>query len=418
MVIENISFKNILRQPIITVAGHIDHGKTTFINYIGKFGDSNIEYGGITQHIKSYNFKTNYGYMTFLDTPGHFAFNSLRENSIRYSDIVLLVIAVDDGIKPQTAESIDIAKRFSIPVIVAINKVDKIDKKSFKNDKLMSDLSKHGLVPEDWGGDTIVSYISAKTGEGVNELLELISLQSDVLDLKIDFTKPSYGIVLDNRIDLGLGVVTTLILKNGILKNGDILQVNNNVGKIKSIFDLNGSVLSKGSPSLPINVTGLSSSLDIGELFFVNNDLRIKKVHIKKKILFDNNHVENYDLDYFLKKSLETRLNLIIKVDVQGSVTVLRNAIGKLSTSKIKVIIVKIELGSFNESDIDLASATNSILIGFNVKTSYKINKLASSKFVKFYSCNVIYDLIDFVNLEIKNKRKRHFGNMENKLKI
>ena len=401
---EKIKDKDFFRQPIVTVVGHIDHGKTTLINYIGAITDVQKEHGGITQHVKAYNFNTKYGYMTFLDTPGHFAFNSLRENSIKYSDIVLLVIAIDDGIKPQTIESIDLAKKFSVPIIVAINKIDKfkLGDDNVIDDKIINDLSSLGLISESWGGDTIILNISAKTGLGVDNLLELIKIQSDMLDLKIDYSKPSYGIILDNKIDLGLGVVSTLILKNGKIKTGDFLQVNDCLGKIKSIFKLDGSSIKEAPPSLPVNITGLSSSFDIGEIFFIFSDLKsVKKTDIIKKIDTDVLPI-NYNLDYLiknLKKASEIKLNIIIKADVQGSLNVLKEAISKLSNSKVKVNLVKIELGGFNESDLDLALTSNSILIGFNIKISSQIKKLAFKFNLNFHIFNIIYDLINFLDI-------------------
>ncbi|HIH2762205.1 MAG TPA: translation initiation factor IF-2 [Candidatus Azoamicus sp.] len=373
---EKIKDKDFFRQPIVTVVGHIDHGKTTLINYIGNINDINKEHGGITQHVKAYNFPTDYGYMTFLDTPGHFAFNSLRENSIKYSDIVLLVIACDDGIKPQTIESINLAKKFSIPIIVAINKVDKF---SAIDDKIITELSNYGLISESWGGDTIIVNISGKTGLGVNSLLELIKIQSDMLDLKVNNNEPAYGIVLDNKIDLGLGVVSTLILKNGKIRSGDYLQVNNSCNKIKSIFKLDGTNIKEAYPSLPVNVTGLSSSIDIGEIFFASSNIKNLKKNNVDKIINTDPISNTYNLDYLiknLKKLSEVRLNLIVKADVQGSLNVLKESLSKLSTAKVKVYVIKMELGCFNESDFDLALTANAILLGFNIKLTSKIKNL------------------------------------------
>lgn len=416
---DKFNVKSDLRQPIITVVGHIDHGKTTLISYIGKINDIQKEHGGITQHVKAYNFNTPYGCMTFLDTPGHFAFNSLRENSIKYSDIVLLVVAVDDGIKPQTIESIEIAKKYTVPIIVVINKIDKLDNEKVKNDKIIRDLSNYGLVSESWGGETIVIPVSSKTGEGIIELLELIKIQSDMLNLKVDYTKAFYGIVLDNKIDLGLGPVATLILKNGFIKTGDTFQIKDYCGKIKSIFKLTGETLKEGLPSLPINVTGLSNFIEIGEIFFINNNSKDVKRNITKK--FQNLDIigNNYDLDYLiknLKKGSEVRVNIILKADVQGSLNVLKEAILKLSTTKVKVNLVKCELGSFNESDIDLSIATGSILIGFNIKVASRIKKDFVKASITLHLFYVIYDLIDFIQSEIKSKEE--LKNIDNVLGI
>lgn len=403
------SFKNYFRSPIITVVGHIDHGKTTLIDYIGKINNAKEEHGGITQHVKAYNFNTSYGVMTFLDTPGHFAFNSLRENSIKYCDIVLLVISIDDGIKPQTIESINIAKKYSIPIIVVVNKIDKIDLSKVNKDKLMSDLSNYGLISESWGGDTIIVYVSAKTGDGVSNLLELIKIQSDILDLKLDYNKPFYGIILDNKIDVGLGPIATLILKNGVINIGDNLQIKDFYSKVKSIFSMTGEILTKAESSLPINVTGLSNSVDIGEVFFINNNIKdLKKNFLKKskKLNFSQN---SYDLDFLVKnlrKDSEVKFNIILKVDVQGSLNVLKDSISNLTLNKVKLNFVKCELGSFNESDVDLAVSTDALLIGFNIKISSKIKKYALKYSVNLNLFNVIYDLIDFIQEKIINIEK------------
>lgn len=402
--------ENVLRQPIITVVGHIDHGKTTLINYIGKVKDIQNEHGGITQHVKAYNFSTKYGCMTFLDTPGHFAFNSLRENSIKYSDIVLLVVAFDDGIKPQTVESIELAKKFSVPIMVVINKIDKLGETSelkVIDDKIVNELSNYGLVSEAWGGDTIITNISAKTGFGVDTLLELIKIQSDMLDLKIDYHKHSYGMILDNKIDTGLGPICTLILKNGNLKVGDTLQVSSIFGKVKSIFKLNGESIKEALPSLPINVTGLPISIDIGETFFVSSDTKSFKKSLFKKTTISNSQSNSYNLDYLIKnikKTSEVRLNVILKTDVQGSLNVLKEAISNLSTEKTKVALIKAEIGNLSESDADLSVTTNAIIIGFNIKPSSKIKKLLSKLSINFQIFYVIYDLISFLEHEVKTR--------------
>ena len=402
----NKDIKLIKRAPIITVAGHIDHGKTTFLNFISKTKNPQKEYGGITQHIKSYYINTPFGAMTFLDTPGHFAFNSNRENCIKVSDIVLLIISIDDGIKPQTIESINLAKKFNIPIFVAINKIDKIENFVEKEEHILKDLLTYELTAEKWGGNLTVSLISSKTGVGVNDLLELLSFQADLLDLKVDNLSDHYGIILENKLDIGKGNVATIILKNGELKKGSIIKVNNTISKIKTIYDVNDNIIDFVYPSLPVNVTGLHFNLEIGEKFeiILDKGIKIKNVLQSSNL---NKSADIYNVDsllYDMKKNLNTKINLIIKVDVQGSIKVLKSLLEGLSTETVKIVIIKIDIGNFNESDLDLGSITNSLLIGFNVKVDSKIIKMAASNSLSIYNFNVIYDIIDFLKDRIKNQ--------------
>jgi len=407
----NIAYVNNLetdkRFPIITVTGHIDHGKTTFLNYIRKIKNPIKEHGGITQYIKAYKIETQYGPMTFLDTPGHFAFNSIRENSIKYTDIVVLIIALDDGIKPQTIESIETAKKFNIPIVIAINKIDKIDKIDEKIEKIITELAKYDLIPEKWGGDTLMSFISAKTGKGINELLDLLNLQAELLDLKTRKHTVTDGIILDNKIDLGKGSVTTLIVLNGILKKGDIIKINDKYGKVKTMFESENKIIDETYPSQPIYITGLPTSITIGEKFqVIKNEKELKKLNLQKpKIEQKVNKFYNLnDLVKDMKKPEKEKINLIIRADVQGSINVLKESIEKLSTDKIHVSLIKIDMGNINTSDIDLATTTDSIIIGFNTKCDIKTKKLAQNNSININIFNVIYDLISHIETIIEEK--------------
>lgn len=390
------------RHPIITVTGHIDHGKTTFLNYIRKVKNPPLEHGGITQYIKAYKIDTPYGYMTFLDTPGHFAFNSIRKNSIQYTDIVLLIIALDDGIKPQTIESIETAKKFNIPIVVAINKIDKIDKLEEKTEKIIIDLTKHHLLPEKWGGDTLMSFISAKTGEGIDELITLLNLQAEMMDLKFSKNDPVNGIILDNKIDIGKGFITTLIVLNGVLKKGDTIQIKDKYGKVKTIFESETKNIDTAYPSNPVYITGLPNPIPIGEKFqIIKNEKELKKIKPEQKIN------KAYNLDDIINKMTKPdiiKINIIVKADVQGSINSIKDSIEKLSTDKCKINLIKIDMGNINLSDINLAINTTSIVIGFNVKYDTKTNKTAQNNFITIKTFNVIYDIINYIEALIEDQ--------------
>lgn len=394
----------IARAPIITVAGHIDHGKTTFLNYISAEKNPQKEYGGITQHIKAYYITTVHGPMTFLDTPGHFAFNSNRENCIKISDIVLLIISAEDGIKPQTVETINIAKKFNISVVVAISKIDKFLDIIATEERILHELNTHNLTPEKWGGDIIVVPMSSKTGFGINNLLDMLKLQSDLLDLKIDNTTKTFGIILENKIDIGKGAITTLILKNGMLKRGDVIQIATYNNKIKNIYDVNHQVIDYAFPSLPVEVTGITSKFNIGDNFFMINTLHKKNTNISlagNEIVKDL-HVYNIDsLMNDMQKNNLKKINIVVKVDVLGSVQVLKNLIEGLSTSEIKINIIKIDIGNFSDSDLDLAVITGSFLLGFNIRIDNNINKQAIKIGIEWHVFNIIYELLDFLHSKL-----------------
>lgn len=387
------------RPPIITIVGHIDHGKTTLLNCLRNVKKIEKEHGGITQYIKPYSINTKFGLMTFLDTPGHFAFNTIRKKSISYSDISILIIAADDGIQPQTIEAIEIVKHFGISILIAVNKIDKIANIEKNNKKLISELSKYGLTPEKWGGDTLMTFVSAKTGEGINNLLELVNLQAEMLDLKADLNIPANGIILDCKIDTGLGIVTTVIVLNGLLKKGDIIRVKNICGKVKMIMNDSYSELKHSELSLPLYITGLSNSIEIGEKFVVTDEFVLEKP-IKHTIETD------LDIKSLIAnmKSAKKKINVVIKTDLQGTVDVLKDTLNKIYSDRFVVNIAKIEIGNINESDINFAFTINAFVIGFNVKYDSRIKSLSEKLSIKINLFNVIYDLIDFVTKLVQEK--------------
>jgi len=398
---ENITMEKIIKNetriPIVTIIGHVDHGKTTLLNYIKNIKKPTFEHGGITQNIKAYCIDTKYGHMTFLDTPGHVAFNSLRVRGIQCTDIVILVIAADDGIMPQTIEGITIAQKFNIPIIVAINKIDKI---TSNNRKITNELSKYNLIPETWGGETLFTSVSAKTGEGIDTLLESINLQSEILNLKNYKDKKAEGIVIDSNIDLGKGYITSILILNGSLKKGDIIISKNKWGKIKSIINDKNKNITNACTSTPVNITGINIKLEAGEKFtIVETEKQVKNIiaNYKEKPIVSKKIYSINELLNNLKKDKEEKVNLILKTNLLGSIDVLEETIKKLSDKKIIINIVKSDIGNFNKSDIDLAIATKSDLIGFNIKLDSKIKKIAKNEKIKINCFNIIYEIIDYI---------------------
>lgn len=395
------------RPPIICVAGHIDHGKTTLLQCISGVQNPQKEYGGITQHIKSYYINTEYGVMTFLDTPGHFAFNSNRENCIKISDIVLIVISLEDGIKPQTLESIILAKKFNVPIIIGLNKSDKIDNLLEKSDKILNDLMAHDIVAEKWGGDTLVVSFSAKTMHGIDNLLSTLKLQSDMVDLKI-YNKTTCGIILENRMDVNKGYVTTLILKDGILSKGQIVNIADNLYKIKNIFTVENKPINIVTPSLPVNIIGINTNVEIGDNFIVVPEYK----KVKKRIIGvsnkNNDALASYNVENVLeemKKMNNKKINIILKVDVQGSLKVVRDVLENLSTESIKIVLVKCDVGTFNESDVELSKIVNGLMLGFNISIDNKIKKLCAAENIVIHLFNVIYDVLDFMKEQVESEK-------------
>ncbi len=390
------------RPPVVTIMGHVDHGKTTLLDTIRKSDVAAKEAGGITQHIGAYEVTLPSGdQVVFLDTPGHEAFTSMRARGASVTDVVILVVAADDGVMAQTREAIDHARAANVPIIVAVNK---IDKPGANPDRVKTELSELGLVPEDWGGDTIFVNVSAKMGTGIDELLELLVLQAEVLELKADPKRPAIGTVIESKLDRGRGPVATLLVKEGTLHIGDAIVCGLHYGKVRAMLNDRGEKIEEAGPSKPVEVQGLSGVPEAGTQFIVvPNEKKAREV-----AEYRQRKAREAELAKSKKISLETVfekmkekdlkvLNLVIKADVQGSLEAISEALKKLSTDKIKIEIVRGGIGAITESDVLLASASDAIIIGFNVKPSPQAKQLAAKEHVDIRFYDVIYHAIEQV---------------------
>lgn len=398
--VELSSLNNVLKErpPIVTIMGHVDHGKTTLLDKIRNSTIANKEKGGITQYIGSYSVKHSKGTITFLDTPGHEAFTHMRSRGAQITDIIVLVIAADDGVMPQTKEAIEHSLNAKVPIIVAINK---IDKKHNNLDKIKKDLSQLNLLSEDWGGDVMFNYISSKNGTGINELLDNILLQAEILELKTNILGLAKGTVIESRVDKGKGVVTSLIIQEGQLKNGDIILCGTQYGKVRMIMNDLGQSVKTATPSMPVEILGLSKITTIGKKFLVlENERKAKEVAIfrenklKDKIL-SNTNINNINQLFKNKKDKITSLNIILKTDVKGSIEAIIYALLKLNNDKIKIDIIYSNIGNINRSDVSLAMSSKSILLAFNLRTESNIKKYAETNNIVIKNYNIIYQLIN-----------------------
>ena len=391
--IENL--KN--RPPIITVMGHVDHGKTSVLDVIRSTNIVSGEFGGITQHIGAYQIDKNEQKITFIDTPGHAAFTEMRARGSKLTDIVVLVVAANDGVMPQTVESIKHAKAAKVPIVVAINKCDlpDADPKKIKNQLL-----EHELISEDLSGDTIMVEISTKTKKNIDKLLELILLQAELLDLKCDFNGNSNGIVLESKIDIGRGPIANIIITSGNLKKGDFFVCGTKWGKVRAIIDDNGNQISEAFPSTPVEVLGINGAAKSGDDFLVLNSEKeaksLSEVRIQEKKT-SKNPLAMFTQESAFKDNKSEDLNVIVKSDVHGSSEAIKNAINQIKHDEVKIKIILSDVGMVTETDVNLAKASNAILIAFNVKPSKEAKKIAEQNQVKISSFNIIYELIDFV---------------------
>ena len=391
--IENL--KN--RPPIITVMGHVDHGKTSVLDVIRSTNIVSGEFGGITQHIGAYQIDKNEQKITFIDTPGHAAFTEMRARGSKLTDIVVLVVAANDGVMPQTVESIKHAKAAKVPIVVAINKCDlpDADPKKIKNQLL-----EHELISEDLSGDTIMVEISTKTKKNIDKLLELILLQAELLDLKCDFNGNSNGIVLESKIDIGRGPIANIIITSGNLKKGDFFVCGTKWGKVRAIIDDNGNQISEASPSTPVEVLGINGAAKSGDDFLVLNSEKeaksLSEARIQEKKT-SKNPLAMFTQESAFKDNKSEDLNVIVKSDVHGSSEAIKNAINQIKHDEVKIKIILSDVGMVTETDVNLAKASNAILIAFNVKPSKEAKKIAEQNQVKISSFNIIYELIDFV---------------------
>jgi translation initiation factor IF-2 len=389
------------RAPVVTVMGHVDHGKTSLLDYIRRTRVASGEAGGITQHIGAYHVQTARGMITFLDTPGHEAFTAMRARGAKVTDLVVLVVAADDGVMPQTIEAIHHAKAAKVPIVVAVNKIDKPEAQP---ERIRQELVTHAVVPEDWGGDTMFVDVSAKTGANIDSLLEVILLQAEVLELKAPKTTPAKGLVIESRLDKGRGPVATVLVQSGTLNRGDVVLAGAVFGRVRAMVDEAGHTVQHAGPSIPVEIQGLSEVPTAGEEVVVLGDER----KAREIALFRQGKFRDVKLAKQQAAKLEgmfeqmaagetKTLSLVIKADVQGSQEALSHALQKLSTGEVRVNIVHSGVGAITESDVNLALASNAVVIGFNTRADATAKKLIGSHGVDVRYYNVIYDAVDEV---------------------
>ncbi|MCW6071790.1 translation initiation factor IF-2 [Clostridium botulinum] len=387
------------RSPIITVMGHVDHGKTSLLDAIRKSKVTSTEAGGITQHIGAYTVELNGEAITFLDTPGHAAFTAMRARGAQVTDIVILVVAADDGIMPQTQEAISHCKAANVPLIVAINK---IDRPGANIDKVKQELTEYGLVAEDWGGDTICVPVSAHTKEGIDDLLEMILLSSEILELKANPNRKAKGTVVEAKLDKGRGPVATLLIQNGTLRVGDSIVVGSTYGRIRAMFNDKGRNIESAGPSTPVEILGLSEVPEAGDKFYQVKEEKTargiadkRKEKIRDEYLQSTHKVSLEDLYNQIQEGTVKELGLIVKADVQGSVEALKQSLEKLSTEEVKVRVIHGGVGAINETDVTLATASNGIILGFNVRPDNNAIIASEKDGVDIKTYRVIYDAIE-----------------------
>jgi translation initiation factor IF-2 len=389
------------RPPVVTVMGHVDHGKTSLLDYIRRAKVAAGEAGGITQHIGAYHVETPRGVVTFLDTPGHEAFTAMRARGAKATDIVILVVAADDGVMPQTIEAINHAKAAEVPLVVAMNKIDKHEANP---DKVKQELLTHGVVPEEYGGDSPVIPVSAKTGQGIDDLLEQVLLQAEVLELKAAAEAPAKGVVIEARLDKGRGPVATLLVQSGTLKRGDIVLTGAVYGRVRAMLDENGKPVQSAGPSIPVEIQGLSEVPNAGEEMMVIGDER----KAREIALFRQGKFRDVKLAKQQAAKLENMfeqmgegekkvLTLVIKADVQGSQEALVHALTRLATEEVKVTVVHAGVGGITESDVNLAMASRAVIIGFNTRADATARKLIESAGIQVRYYNIIYDAVEDV---------------------
>ncbi len=389
------------RAPVVTVMGHVDHGKTSLLDAIRRTNVAGGEAGGITQHIGAYHVHLDKGDITFLDTPGHEAFTAMRARGAKVTDIVVLVVAADDGVMPQTVEAINHAKAAGVPIIVAINK---IDLPQAQPDRVKQQLSDYGLIPEEWGGDTIYVEVSAKKGLHIKELLEMILLQAEMLELKAAEDVPARGVIIESKLDKGRGPVATVLVQNGKLRVGSAFVAGVHHGRVRAMIDDRGKRIEEAGPSMPVEILGLSGLPEAGDTLTVVKDeataKQIALIRERKRAEKERAKTSKISLSELydkISKGEVKELNVIIKADVHGSIEAVKEALSKLSTDKVAIKVIHSAVGGVNEGDIMLASASNAIVIGFNVRADSKAAQLAETEKVDIRIYNIIYDLIDDV---------------------
>ncbi len=393
------------RPPVVTIMGHVDHGKTTLLDTIRKTQVAAGEAGGITQAISAYQVKVNDDYITFIDTPGHAAFTEMRARGAKITDIVIIIVAADDGVMPQTEEAIDHAKASGAPIIVAVNKIDKPDANP---EKVMTELTNYGLTPEKWGGDTIFCNISAKTGEGVKELLENITILADINEYKANPNRYAMGTVVESRLDKHLGPVVTILVQNGTLRLGDPIVVGTSYGKVRTLKNDLGNELTMAPPSMPVEITGLNEVPSAGDRFIAfetekeaRSIAETRKNLAKQKELKANKTLSLDELFNKINEGLK-EINVIIKTDVNGSAEAVKNSLEKLEVEGVKVKVIRSSVGAIKESDVVLAKASNAIIIGFNVRPNNEIRDYAKEQGVELRLYDIIYKVVEDMEAAMK----------------
>ncbi|MDL1982417.1 MAG: translation initiation factor IF-2, partial [Deltaproteobacteria bacterium] len=391
------------RPPVVTIMGHVDHGKTSLLDVIRKTKVTEIEAGGITQHIGAYYVSTDKGQIVFLDTPGHEAFTAMRARGAKVTDIVVLVVAADDGVMPQTVEAINHSKAAGVPIIVAINKIDKANADP---ERVKREIAELGLAPEEWGGDTIFVNVSAKTNQGIEELLEMILLQAELMELKANPDKFAQGNVVEAKIDSGRGAVATLLIREGTLHTGNAIVCGIHHGKVRAMLNDRGKHVEAAGPSIPVEILGLTGVPNAGDEFIaLADDKSAKQVSIhriqkqRSKDLSKTSRLSLEKLFEQMEKGEAKELNLIIKADVHGSIEALRDSLTKLSNNEVNINVIHAATGTIIESDVSLAAVSDAIIIGFNVRPSTKVQALANEENVDMRFYNIIYNAIK----DIKN---------------
>lgn len=391
--------KSKVRPPIVTIMGHVDHGKTSILDYIRKTHVTEGESGGITQHITAYQAEKKDRIITFIDTPGHEAFTKMRAHGAQITDIVVLVIAADDGVKPQTIEAIDHSKASNVPIIVAINK---IDSPGADPEKVKRELSDFGLLPEEWGGDTIMVPVSAKTGEGIDELLDMIILVSDLKNFQSFPDEAASSIVIESKIEKGKGATATILIQDGTLRINDAVVIGSSYGKIRTMEDYASRKIKSAAPSMPVRISGISEVAEVGESMIVVRDLKQAKEiadqnYIKKTAhgLRDESRIIMRDLTEKVASGEIQELKLIIKSDVKGSLDAILKVISDIKTEKVSVNIIKTGTGNITESDIMLAKTSNALIFGFRIKIDNLLKKIAENSKVLVRNYEIIYELVD-----------------------
>jgi translation initiation factor IF-2 len=401
--VESINYEGeqVSRAPVVTVMGHVDHGKTSLLDYIRKTSVTEGEAGGITQHIGAYHVDTDHGMITFLDTPGHAAFSAMRSRGAKATDIVILVVAGDDGVKPQTEEAVNHSQAAGVPIVVAINKMDK---EGVDPDRVKNELAAKGLTPEEWGGDTQYIEVSAHTGKGIQELLEAVLLQSELLELKAVSNCPAKGVIIESRLDKGRGPVATVLIQNGTLKMSDIVLAGHEYGKVRAMIDENGKQIKEAGPSIPVEILGLNGTPDAGDEFIVVQDeKKAREVAEFRLNKFRENQVAKQQAakmeSMFATMGADNKqvLNVVLKADVRGSLEAISAALLGLGNDEVSVNLVSSGVGGISETDVQLAQTSKATIIGFNVRADKSAKTLVENEGMELRYYSVIYDLIDDV---------------------